>query len=194
MAEPQTFRIDLRAALPVAAFAVVVLVIIFIELCGRQDINDAPLLQSTPVTPNLTPVTDATPGEVVERPTATPAPASPEEQERDAQRARDLRAVQQALEQYFAENNTYPDTAGNVQTLCAFEEFDQGCALLEVAPDLPAVDPLGDPANNGYWYASTGSRYIVYAIRESELFPACEEHPDHLKEIESLMCVQGPGL
>ena len=193
MAGPSS-RVDLRAVLPVAALGVVVLVIIFVELCGREDV--APLDGSTAVVQQET----ATPG-----PTFTPGPSpttgpsptgAPVEvvtggEDRDTARVQDLTALQEALEQYREENGAYPDTDGNVQTLCVFFDADAGCDLEEVLGPVPQ-DPLGEPVSNGYWYVSTGRLYVVFAQRESELFPACDEHPEHLRDFDSVLCARGP--
>ncbi len=193
MAGPSV-RVDLRAVLPVTALGVVVLVIIFVELCGREDV--APLDGSTAVVQQetATPGPTFTPGP---SPTAGPSPTgAPVEvvtggEDRDTARVQDLADLQEALEQYREENGAYPDTDGNVQTLCAFLDADAGCELEQVLSSLPS-DPLGDPGSNGYWYASTGQRYVLFAQRESELFPACDEHPEHLRDFDSVLCAQGP--
>lgn len=184
MAEP-TLRLDLRAVLPIVALATVVLIIIFVQLCGSEDVepraqgNGAPILTATPFTPGPSP----TPG-----PTATPDPSGPA---RDLTRRVDLATIEAALAEYRQENGGYPNTNGNIQTLCAFVEVDEGCALREVLDPVPG-DPLGNPSGNGYWYASDGQSYIVYAQRESEQTAECPDHPVHLGAFASLLCVQGP--
>ena len=189
-----TIRIDLRTLLPAAALGVVVLVIIFVELCGRQDV--APLGDETPFVqgPTSTLGPTFTPGP---SPTIGPeeATATQESQvagsDRDEIRVRDLNAVRQALAQYQQEHGEYPSTGGGIQSLCAFVEFDVGCELQEILDPLPE-DPLGNAAENGYWYESDGGRYVIYAQRESELLPACDEHPQHLEDFRSVLCVRGP--
>ena len=194
MASPSV-RVDLRAVIPAAALVVVVLVIIFVELCGREDVE--PLVgvptvvpgETATLGPTFTPGPSPTAGP--EEPTATEEAPSGGKEERDNVRMEDLAALQTALEQYREEKGAYPSTDGNVQTLCAFLDADAGCDLEEVLSPLPQ-DPLGDPARNGYWYVATGRRYTIYAQRESDRFPECDEHPDHLKNFDSLLCVQGP--
>jgi hypothetical protein len=194
MAGP-TLRIDLRAILPALVLAVVVLVIIFVELCGREDVK--PLARSDqgpPPTlgPTFTPGPQPTPGADE---TAVPgeATASPggDAAGRDAQRVLDLAAVEQALADFREENGDYPDTEGSIQSLCVFTDFDKGCDLQDVLDPLPQ-DPLGDPAANGYWYASDGDSFVVYAQRETDSVPECDEHPDHLQDFDSLLCVESP--
>src|SRR3972149_945897 len=115
-----------------------------------------------------------------EEPTATEAQVQPGGEERDTTRVQDLDAVRDALEQYRQEHDAYPDSDGNVQTLCAFPEFDKGCELEDVLDPLP-IDPLGEPiTENGYWYSGTRDTYTVFAQRESDLFPECDQHPAFL--------------
>ena len=195
MAERDTVRLDLRIVLPVAALGVVVLAIIVVELCGREDIQPLAQGPATVENPSPLPVTPPTPGG--EEP--TPGPPTPtEEQEpaeggdaRDVTRQQDLDRVAQALEEYREENDSYPDSGGQVQSLCVFQA-DVGCELSEFLSPIPA-DPLGEPiSENGYWFSSTGNTYSVYAQRESDQAPECPDHPGHLEGIDSLMCVQGP--
>ncbi len=122
--------------------------------------------------------------------TSTPEPPPAERRQRDGVRTDDLEMIRVVMETYRAEEGSYPYTGDGVQTLCVFQELDVGCALLQVA-QLPE-DPLGDAGANGYFYTSDGEHYAVYAQRESERFPACEEHPEFLQHFESLLCVRGP--
>ncbi len=125
-------------------------------------------------------------------PLSTPTPEGPRAGagQRDAIRTQDLEAIRVVMETYQEQEGSYPYTGDGVQTLCVFQELDVGCALLDVAP-LPE-DPLGDAGANGYFYTSDGERYVVYAQRESEIFPACEDDPEFLRHFESLLCVRGP--
>lgn len=121
---------------------------------------------------------------------ATP-PARAGGEERDATRMRDLAALGEALEAYRSKHGSYPDNGGGIQTLCVFREFDVGCELEEVRKPLPE-DPLGNPTDNGYFYSSNGRTYTIYARRDSERFPPCDQHPDHLAHLDSLLCARGP--
>lgn len=195
MADPATVRIDLRGVIAVAALGIVVLVIIVVQLCGREEVE--PQAQATqpppqnttpePELPTPTPGPSPTPGPPTDTPTPQPGGA-----QRDVIRQQDLQDLQQALEEYHDEHGEYPNSDGNIQSLCVFEETDVGCQLRDVLDPLP-IDPLGEPASeNGYWYASDGDEYIIYAQREADEVPACPEHPDHLAQFDSLICVQGP--
>jgi hypothetical protein len=195
MSAGPTVRVDLRAALPVAVLAIVVLAIIVVELCGRDDVKGppaAPTASGPTATPGptFTPGPTSTPGGATETPTAGGAPAGSED-ERDAQRQQDVAAIQQALELYRSNEGEYPNTNGNIQTLCVFEDSDAGCDLLDILDPIPQ-DPLGDPAANGYFYASDGETFTLWATREGETLPECGEHPEHLANIDSLYCVRGP--
>ena len=127
-----------------------------------------------------------------QEPGPTPTPELPRaaRRQRDAIRTQDLEAIGLVIDAYHEAEGSYPDTDDGVQTLCVLQELDVGCALLDEAP-LPE-DPLGDAAANGYFYTSDGESYVVYAQRESEMFPACEEHPEFLQHFGSLLCVQVP--
>lgn len=100
-------------------------------------------------------------------PTATPAEAPTVRAQRDERRRLDIARIAYILEGYRARFGSYPSTGGGPQTFCVYRELDAGCALLDLAPALPE-DPLGDPLKNGYWYASDGRRFTVFAIREGD--------------------------
>ncbi len=100
-------------------------------------------------------------------PTPAPADGSSRRSERDSRRQQDLERIREALGEYRARFGAYPSTGGGVQTLCAYVELDAGCALRKVLPGLPQ-DPLGDPLTNGYWYASDGERFSLFAVQEGE--------------------------
>ena len=192
--DESTVRIDPRIAIPIVLLAVVVLAIIFVELCGREDVSS--LVQEpssgdvpTPTFgPTFTPGPSPTPAPVV--PTATLAP-QPGGQARDITRVQDLVTVQSALEQVRADTGSYPNTEGTIQTLCVFMEFDRGCELLDVLGEIP-IDPLEEASVNGYWYISDGVSYTLYSQREGGSFPECIDHPEFLVDIPSLLCFEGP--
>ena len=188
-------RLDLRAVLPIAALAIIILIIIFVELCGREDIESLvqqpqqqPGLATATLGPTFTPGPSPTVGPTV--PTVSPTPM-PGGGDRDAIRVRDLQSLQAALQLYFADHDEFPNNEETIQTLCVFTEFDVGCDLLEVLDELP-VDPVGDASTNGYWYVSDGSSYRLYGQRESDSFPECIEHPEFLVDIDSVLCFSGP--
>lgn len=136
------------------------------------------------------------PGEAPPGPGPTPQPrptptTRPGGEERDAQRGQDLAALKEALEAYQREHGGYPDNGGGIQTLCVYRDGDVGCELEDRLDPLPE-DPLGEATVNGYFYSSDGRTYTIFAARESNLFPPCDQHPDHLKHLNSVLCVKGP--
>jgi len=189
-------RFDPKAVVAIGALALIIFVIIFIELCGREDIK--PLAQgqtqqegvaTATLGPTFTPGPSPTVGPTVPTQSPTPMPGG---RDRDAMRVSDLQSLQAALDIYAEDNGEFPNNESTVQTLCVFSEFDVGCGLLEVLDQLPQ-DPAGDASLNGYWYASDGSNYELYAQRESSAFPECVlPRPEFLKDFDSLLCVLGP--
>ncbi len=122
-----------------------------------------------------------------------PAPTPTDDEaarQRDAARMRDLEEIQRIIATYAAEGNGLPNTNGDLQSLCVFREFDAGCTFGSVA-ELPE-DPLGDAGVNGYFYSSNGTTYSIYAQRETDALPACDEHPEFLAHFNALLCVKGP--
>lgn len=134
------------------------------------------------------PSTEGIVGPPAEAPEPT-ALSSEDAEARDRQRVADFRSIAAALERYREEHGAYPDTGGQVQSLCVYPE-DVGCALREVLDPLPS-DPLGDAGLNGYWYAATATTYRLYAQRETESIPRCPEHPTHLAGFDSVYCLTG---
>lgn len=191
--ESTTIRIDLRAALPVLALFVVVLFIIFLELCGKTtDVRQA-ASEGTPIVVGPTATTGPTetpgpsPTELPGQPTATaenPAAGA----DRDEIRQSDLAAIRDALELYREDQGEYPSTGGGIQTICTFEDDDIGCALRDILDPIPE-DPLGSPGTNGYWLESTEDTFTIYAQRESDLFDACPVRPDHLEDFRTVFCL-----
>ena len=127
------------------------------------------------------------------KPTPVPPEVADEAQaiSRDVLRIQDLGTIRQALEGYRDAEGEYPDTGDLGQTLCAYVELDVGCALQDILGTIPH-DPEVGPDNDGYWYISNGSAYTLYAFRETDSFPACQEHPEFLERYESLHCIHGP--
>ncbi len=188
-------RLDPKAVLAIGALAIIILIIIFIELCGRDDIDSLvqqqeqqPGLATATLGPTFTPGPSPTVGPTV--PTQSPTPMAGG-RDRDTERVVDLQSLQAALVVYFDDHNEFPSNEGTIQTLCVFPEFDIGCELLDVLNQLPS-DPLGDASINGYWYQSDGSTYTLYSQRETGAFPDCIDHPEFLKDFESLLCFSGP--
>jgi ABC-type transport system substrate-binding protein len=107
----------------------------------------------------------------------------------DFARALDLLAVREALSAYDVEHGAFPDSSGEIGTLCA-QANDPGCALIEFNSGLK----FGD-GESSYWYASDGSTYTLIARAEMEQpdGQSCpSELPDALTNVP-VMCMTGEG-
>jgi hypothetical protein len=123
-------------------------------------------------------------------PEATPAP--PGAAERDAERRIELTRLAAALVDYKTKNGSYPSTNDNVQTACIYEESDVLCRFKAQLGKEALVDPFGDPFEYGYWYASDGNSFTLYAALEAAPGPGdtCEG-PGDLADKTNLYCVKG---
>jgi hypothetical protein len=137
------------------------------------------------------------PGEtpIAPLPTFVPTPTQtvpPGAADRDRQRQLAFTQFQRGLADYHDIHGSYPDNGGGIQTLCVFPEADIGCALNEVMEEIPK-DPLeGDASIIGYFYSSNGETYTIYANRESDAYAACDERPEHVAHLRSVMCIHSP--
>jgi len=145
----------------------------------------------TVIVPTLAPVATPTPV-----PAATPTPSSEADAlARDAQRLEELTLLKAALAEYRDRFDEYPNTTGNVQTMCNYKDVDKGCDLMKVLDkDEEGIleDPLGEPLANGYWYASDGESYTIWMLREgpgNPGDPVCPEVTPHLKDKKALFCI-----
>jgi hypothetical protein len=191
------FRYRWQTASLFAAVAIVVVAIVATDLATGGDSEPPPPLGTAYPTseagagprPTRTPrPPTATPHPMT--PTVTPTP-QPGAGDRDLRRLWDLERIRAALEEYYDEEGSYPSTGGNMQTLCAYKDLDIGCKLTKVLDPLPAADPLGDPLVNGYWYASDGKSFAVYAQEEAPApsgVTACEK-PEAIKNVDRVFCV-----
>lgn len=75
----------------------------------------------------------------------------------DTQRLLELAKVRDALASYFDENESYPSTGGEFETVCE-EAIDSGCALREVDSDVPSGFQ-----DEPFWYQSDGASYTLFA-------------------------------
>ena len=98
-----TARFDTRYALPIAGFVIVLLVLVFVQLCGTEDAPelDESLLvarATATVAPTFTPGPSPTPGPVTPTPERVVSEGVPGTgEERDQARLQDLDAIQTAL-------------------------------------------------------------------------------------------------
>lgn len=95
---------------------------------------------------------------------------------RDTKRKQDLRAMQKALEIYYMDNNSYPDTAGAFRGACAvygpYPTSGPTGYIQNLAPRYISVLPL-DPKpitnpNLCYLYRSDGQQYKILAHGTTE--------------------------
>ena len=75
----------------------------------------------------------------------------------DARRQLDLGTLADALERYRTQYGAYPATNNQFQTVC-FNQFDTGCQLLSVTPNVPGSD-----GETPYWYRSNGRTFTLFA-------------------------------
>jgi hypothetical protein len=188
-------RISWATALPVGLLALALAVIAYFDVTAGGDAKPPPLLGAigTPIRGTFTP---PTPTPIGARPTPRPRPtvagAPGTAAERDQQRRRDLLRLLGAFDDIRRQTGAYPDTGGNIQTLCVYEGLDVGCIVGEVLGDVPE-DPLGRSAEFGYWYQSDGQRMTLYAALEEDI-PDEERCPSDYIEFEDkvLVCLHAP--
>jgi hypothetical protein len=183
-----------------ALLGIIVLAILITDLATGGDTEPTLALGSsievtpgarTVIVPTLAPVASPTP---VPAATATPS-SEADALARDAQRLEELALLKAALAEYRDRFDEYPNTSGNVQTMCNYKEVDKGCDLMKVLDkDEEGIleDPLGEPLANGYWYASDGKSYTIWMLREGPANPGdpvCPEVTPHLKDKKALFCI-----
>jgi hypothetical protein len=127
-------------------------------------------------------------------PTAAPTTVSgPIVEARDKTRKDDLERMAAALEKYYDKKKEYPSTSGNLQSVCVYKNVDAYCKVEDFIDPIP-TDPLGDPAGNGYWYASDGKSYTLIAAMDlpaDAMAQNCPEAaPKHTKKA-NLYCLTG---
>ena len=114
--------------------------------------------------------------------------------ERDATRRENLLQIVSALQQYRAEHGTYPETGGNPQTACAYEDLDKLCQFSDQLGIDTLKDPRKDTGKYGYWYSSDGTSFTLYASFEG---PVKDEDtcapPGDLGRAANLYCLQVKG-
>jgi hypothetical protein len=136
---------------------------------------------------------------VVVLPTHTPAEATAlaglptDVRSRDEKRLSDLSAIQAALKAYASKKGGYPSTGGAIQTACVYEKLDKACAVKSEDPNLSFVDPRGQ--NFGYFYASDGKAYALYALLEGDNSASdpCTGDISLFKEPSKLFCRTSAG-
>ena len=147
----------------------------------------SPLPRTPAPTTARTPVSTRTPT------AALTTVSGPVVEARDQTRKDDLERMAAALEKYYDKKKEYPSTGGNLQSVCIYKDVDAYCKVEDFIDPIPA-DPLGDPAANGYWYASDGKSYTLIAAMEmpaDAMAQNCPEAaPKHTKKA-NLYCLTG---
>lgn len=113
--------------------------------------------------------------------------------ERDKQRLSDIDKVSAALQSFHAKYGVFPSTGSTTKPLCVPSELDAGCWLEEFLRPLPR-EPMWGSTCHGYWYASDGDSFTLYAALETG--PAggsqCTSVPPQLSGVQHPYCVSGP--
>src|SRR5207253_2145444 len=89
-----------------------------------------------------------------------------------------------------AQDGSYPTTNNQVQTLCKYENLDQGCKFKDYLDNGVPSDPLGDTGL--YWYSSDGNTAQFYASLELDLKDPdqpCRTSDAELLQHANLICV-----
>ena len=198
----QRLRVGAIAAITVIAAVVIAIVVTDLVTGGADEPkteNQVALGTGVPATTPLprtpvpaTPVTPTGAPSPTVAPTAVPSAVA---EARDQIRKDDLDRMAAALEKYYDKKKTYPNTADNLQTLCAYEELDAFCKMKDYIDPFPA-DPSGDPGKNGYWYISDGKKYTIVAAMDLPANATPQDCPEitarHLgADKPNLYCVSG---
>jgi hypothetical protein len=85
---------------------------------------------------------------------------------RDERRRTDLAGLQAGLKDYKEKKGSYPSTGGSIQTACVYEKLDKLCAIKGYKGVGSFIDPRGQVF--GYYYASDGKTYALYASMEGD--------------------------
>jgi hypothetical protein len=188
------------AFVSVVAVAAALLAIVALDIAKGGEANPGPYLGETKNERfsyrSPTPVPTGVPGTAVALPTRPtgPGPApSGDAAARDEQRRLDLLTLVEAAGRLRERDGSLPETNNNVQTLCAYEQLDQGCKLRDILDDIPS-DPLGDPVKNGYWYSSDGLKARFYASMEGDLpeDQRCTTEDEELLKRSFILCIETP--
>jgi hypothetical protein len=185
------------ATVPIITIVAVVAAVIATDLATGGASEPNPENQATPG-PTIAALTprprNTLPPASTRTPTAAPTTVSgPVVEARDKTRKDDIARVAAALEKYYDKKKEYPSTGGNLQSMCVYKDDDAGCKLKDFIDPIP-TDPLGDPAANGYWYASDGKAYTLIAAMELPANAMPQNCPEaaakHTKKT-NLYCLSG---
>jgi hypothetical protein len=175
------------ASVAMALFGVIVAVVAANALAPPERSAAAPRQVSPPPPPAQS--------VAVQQPTHTPAEATAlasipaDARARDERRRADLAGLQAGLREYRDKKGDYPSTGGSVQTACVYEKLDKLCAIKGFKGVANFVDPRGQLF--GYYYASDGKSYALYASLEGDNAGSdpCPGDLSVFKNLQNLYCV-----
>lgn len=184
-----------NAILPVAAIALALLAVLGFDLrTGGQ--AEPPRLAGALGSPVRGTIVPLTPTPAGAKPAVTPRPTvagsvAGTAATRDIARRNLLLIALAGFQKLKERDGSFPTTNGNVQTLCAYKDIDQGCKLAQVLDAGVPADPLGNPLQNGFWYQSNGAYARLYASLEGDIPPdqQCPTDNVDLKKKPNLICV-----
>jgi hypothetical protein len=90
---------------------------------------------------------------------------SEEARARDTERLTELQALVVALQTYYEDRGSYPNTSNQLQTACVYQNADRLCAVRNEVGAAALLDPRGGN-DYGYWYMSDGKTYTLFASLE----------------------------
>lgn len=116
-------------------------------------------------------------------------PVDQESIDRDRRRLEDIEDIAGALYVVRQDEGAFPSTQDKVQTACRYEETDVLCRLKQAGIDV-FEDPRGDSELYGYWYASDGQSFTLYAAFENPVPPSKQCSVAHLSKHADLYCLK----
>ena len=88
---------------------------------------------------------------------------------RDTQRKTDVTAIRKALEEYFVNNNAYPATGGQADTVLGGATGPLGVGTAPIMLNVPTDPKKGSPSQYYYSYTPTGTTaYTIGACLEND--------------------------
>lgn len=192
--------VKMTVVVPVALLATALAGVAWLDLTTGGEATPAPPVGAigTPIRNAYVAPTSTPPGAPTARPIATvgvPTPGSNVQgtpADRDTRRKLDLALLVQAAQKLKAQAGAYPSTGGHVQSLCTYEQLDQGCKLRQYIDGTLPKDPVGNGFN--YWYSSDGTSAHFYTSLEEPLNgdEPCDTDDAELVKHPNVICVDVP--
>jgi hypothetical protein len=166
---------------PLAALCGIIVLGSALAISGTSDASGGGGEPRTVVTPSATQAPS-----VAAQATAVSTSRRQDDVALDFARALDINTLRDDFALYYERHRAYPDTAGQVTTLCD-APADAACGLTEVDDDAPFGD--GDEP---YWYVSDGSSYYIIVAKAALVQPDVSMCPDLPVELASgpVMCMR----